>query len=164
MDWTVQDLGAVGEFIGAIAVLVTLGYLAAQVRQNHLSLTADTLNRLQAGFTTVNTMGGSDEKVARVIRLIHQGKVEEMTEDEITQAQLILHAWWNQFQTAASAFQRGVISEHHFGLYANDAMRWFDTPLGKRMVRHERLEPFIEFFRGYAIAPDQVQGNVNKFL
>ena len=34
MDWTVQDLGAIGEFIGAIAVVVTLIYLALQVRQN----------------------------------------------------------------------------------------------------------------------------------
>ena len=31
---TIQDLGAVGEFIGGIAVLVTLIYLAAQIKQN----------------------------------------------------------------------------------------------------------------------------------
>ena len=33
MDWTIQDLGALGEFVGAIAVVVTLAYLAIQIRQ-----------------------------------------------------------------------------------------------------------------------------------
>ncbi|HSG90514.1 MAG TPA: hypothetical protein VLA56_14960 [Pseudomonadales bacterium] len=32
MDW--EAIGAVGELLGALAVLVTLGYLAVQVRQN----------------------------------------------------------------------------------------------------------------------------------
>lgn len=32
MDWTIQDLGAAGEFVGAIAVVITLIYLATEVR------------------------------------------------------------------------------------------------------------------------------------
>ena len=32
MEWTVQDLGALGEFIGAVTVIATLLYLAVQVR------------------------------------------------------------------------------------------------------------------------------------
>lgn len=31
---TIQDLGAIGEFVGAIAVVASLVYLAAQIRQN----------------------------------------------------------------------------------------------------------------------------------
>ena len=34
MEWTIQDLGAVGEFLAAIGVLVTLVYLAIQTRQS----------------------------------------------------------------------------------------------------------------------------------
>ena len=34
MTLTIQDLGALGEFLGSIAVLVTLIYLAFQTRQN----------------------------------------------------------------------------------------------------------------------------------
>ncbi len=36
MDWSVQDLGALGEFVGSVAVLVTLIYLAYQFRQNSI--------------------------------------------------------------------------------------------------------------------------------
>jgi len=31
---TLMELGALGEFVGAIAVVITLGYLAVQIRQN----------------------------------------------------------------------------------------------------------------------------------
>jgi hypothetical protein len=33
MDWSIQDLGAVGEFLSSIAVIVTLIYLAVQTKQ-----------------------------------------------------------------------------------------------------------------------------------
>ena len=39
-DMTIQDLGALGEFLGSIVVLVTLGYLALQTRQNTLAIAA----------------------------------------------------------------------------------------------------------------------------
>jgi hypothetical protein len=54
MGWTVQDLGAIGEFIASIAVLVTLIYLAIQStqtkRQMKISIRqarTDTVIRLQ---------------------------------------------------------------------------------------------------------------------
>jgi hypothetical protein len=34
MDWSIQDLGALGEFVGSIGVIATLIYLAIQIRQN----------------------------------------------------------------------------------------------------------------------------------
>ena len=38
----VEDLGNVGDFIGGIGVVVTLAYLALQIRQNNRSLKAAT--------------------------------------------------------------------------------------------------------------------------
>ncbi len=39
---TLQDLGAIGEFIGGIAVVITLVYLAVSIRQNTKSVRAST--------------------------------------------------------------------------------------------------------------------------
>ena len=44
MNW--EALGAIGELVGAVAVIVTLVYLAAQIRQNNRSLTGATLNAI----------------------------------------------------------------------------------------------------------------------
>jgi hypothetical protein len=38
MDWTIQNLGALGEFVGSIGVIITLVYLAVQIRQNTQSV------------------------------------------------------------------------------------------------------------------------------
>ncbi len=38
MTLTIQDLGALGEFFGSIAVLATLVYLALQTRQNTMAI------------------------------------------------------------------------------------------------------------------------------
>ena len=38
MGWSIQDLGAIGEFVGSIFVAVTLVYLVVQVRQNSQSI------------------------------------------------------------------------------------------------------------------------------
>ncbi len=40
MTLSIQDLGALGEFFGSIAVLATLIYLALQTRQNTMALSA----------------------------------------------------------------------------------------------------------------------------
>jgi hypothetical protein len=42
MEWTVQDLGSVGELVGAIAVVATLAYLAVQVRHSKEATEANT--------------------------------------------------------------------------------------------------------------------------
>ena len=40
MTLTIQDLGALGELLGSIAVLATLVYLALQTRQNTMAISA----------------------------------------------------------------------------------------------------------------------------
>ncbi len=60
MTLTIQDLGALGELLGSVAVLATLVYLALQTRQNTLAIAAQLdaarissvqeINRLQGGM------------------------------------------------------------------------------------------------------------------
>ena len=43
-QFTLQDLGSLGEFVGAIGVVVSLVYLAQQMRQNTTSVRAASFN------------------------------------------------------------------------------------------------------------------------
>ena len=54
MEWTIQDLGALGEFIGAIGVVITLGYLAYQIRQNTVRLKQNTVTAKAAAASASN--------------------------------------------------------------------------------------------------------------
>ena len=42
---TIQDLGSIGELIAAIATILTLVYLAAQIRQNTKTVRSSTLHQ-----------------------------------------------------------------------------------------------------------------------
>jgi hypothetical protein len=48
MNW--EALGAIGEIVGAAAVVVTLGYLAVQIRQNTKSVQAATFQSIAEGL------------------------------------------------------------------------------------------------------------------
>ena len=51
MEFTIQELGSVGELIGAVAVVVTLVYLSFQIKQNTLAVKAAAM---QAIFAATN--------------------------------------------------------------------------------------------------------------
>jgi hypothetical protein len=53
MSLSIQDLGAIGELIGAVAVVVTLIYLASQIRQNTLAVKASTMQSLATATSEV---------------------------------------------------------------------------------------------------------------
>ena len=55
MEWTIQDLGALGEFVGAIGVVITLGYLAYQIRQNTVQLEQSTVTAKAAAVSPSNS-------------------------------------------------------------------------------------------------------------
>ena len=54
MEWTIQDLGSIGEFVGAIGVIVTLVYLAYQIRQNTVQLEQSILAAKAAAINASN--------------------------------------------------------------------------------------------------------------
>jgi len=55
MEWSIQELGAAGEFVGAIGVVITLVYLAYQIRQNTIQLEQSILTARAAAQNASNT-------------------------------------------------------------------------------------------------------------
>jgi hypothetical protein len=54
MEWTIQDLGAAGEFLGALGVIVTLVFLTHQIRQNTIQLKQSSLIAKAAAVNASN--------------------------------------------------------------------------------------------------------------
>ena len=51
MEMSVQDLGSIGEFVGAILLLASIVYLAAQIRDTKVQMKASTSQARTAAFT-----------------------------------------------------------------------------------------------------------------
>lgn len=56
MDWTIQDLGALGEFVSSLAVLVTLIYLARQIGENNKLARSSSAHNAMMAFGLVNEL------------------------------------------------------------------------------------------------------------
>ncbi len=105
MTLTIQDLGALGEFLGSIAVLVTLVYLAFQTRQNTMAigaqLDAAALGSIQNSILTAATSNELGELMA-----------EDSTAD-VTANQLRLNTYWTSvilaFQWQFRQARRGLL-------------------------------------------------------
>lgn len=77
-----QLLGNYGEFIGAIAVVLTLGYLAVQVRQNThqiqinaTSLEASTYQSLMAHIIDLNRGLAADPQLSEIVVKARDGEI-----------------------------------------------------------------------------------------
>jgi hypothetical protein len=78
---TVQDLGAIGEFIGGIGVVMTLVYLAVQIRQNTKTVRASTYQAILDSARSDTELILTHPHLERVYR-VGRRNFEELTEEE----------------------------------------------------------------------------------
>ena len=122
MNW--DAMGAVGEIVGAIAVLATLIYLAAQIRQNAQALDrqgdiaqaqiqqmrADSVTQLST-VCTANT-----ENIELLTRLINTKEIspEELSPEENMRARMLLTMLRSNLENTFLQFKRGFLSEEFY--------------------------------------------------
>ncbi len=100
MTLTIQDLGALGELLGSVAVLATLVYLALQTRQNTLAigaqLDAAAIAARQNTFLSIAT----SSELADAVR-------EDSTADMTTDQMRLANYWWSLLAWGQWEFQQG---------------------------------------------------------
>ena len=101
---SIQDLGSIGEFVSSIAVLITLIYLAIQIRQNTRQL------QQQTNSTNLNIYTAIDESFSRFrMALGTDGEVAELwrrarldygslNPEEQDQAYSLIHEYFVMYQ------------------------------------------------------------------
>ena len=121
MTLTIQDLGALGEFLGSIAVLATLVYLTLQTRQNTMAISAQleaaTLGANQDLFLSVATSTEFQEAMA-------EDSTIDMTTNQMTRAfvwtSILTSMQWHVHQG-----RRGLLPTFYEGGWALRVRRLF---------------------------------------
>ena len=104
MNW--EAIGAIGEIVGALAVLLTLAYLAAQIKQNTQAVRASALD---SSVNAVNAVRVAMFESPDVAAVYQKGldDPEQLSDEERTRFRLALHAilWtlWNIHSQTAYA-------------------------------------------------------------
>lgn len=120
---TLQELGSLGEFVGSVGVIVSLVYLAVQIRQNTRSVRAST----QQAFVDVNaSFAGlliSNPHMAQVYRTGIDDH-SRLSEDEQVQFDMLMVTYFRNMQNLFQQHERGVL-EYDVWEGSMRNMRWY---------------------------------------
>ena len=93
-----SQLANIGELVGGIAVLITLIYLAVQIRQNTNVLKATSLRNAKNGFNRINLIIAQSAELTEIIDK-HMYSYETLNPQEISRANWIWLSYTNIWET-----------------------------------------------------------------
>ena len=108
MNW--DAIGAIGEIVGALAVVVTLGYLAVQVRQNSQAVKNSAAQSLLSEANESLRVASSHPDTARAV-ILGQTLFEELSEAEKAQFITWMFSWMRTIEQAYFQYEQGYIDE-----------------------------------------------------
>lgn len=115
---SIQDLGAIGELVGSIAVLITLIYLAIQIRSNtKAQATSSTWMMAQVFNETHNSIQNSAE-LARIISTSYEKPIE----DPVDQTRLfsLMMSMVNGYFAAWRSYKNGHLGQDVYDALVRD--------------------------------------------
>ena len=140
---TIENLGNIGDFIGGIGVVVTLIYLATQIRQNTRSLRLSSIQQVMGTSVSINATA-STGPVPTILAKLERG--DHLTDDEVAQYLMYLFAMLTHFWQLYYQFQRGMIDQNVIDAYTTRLRTILSTSLSRGMWRTRIKNGFpVEF-------------------
>ncbi len=130
MNW--DAIGAVGEILRAIGVIITLAYLASQIRQNTRASKSAALHSLSEAGAVMNGMIVQDEEVARIFRAGLSDDYEQLTPVERTRFTVLIAQWCLAYETVYLQHGLGTVTDELFNSRMQNLRMWLNTTGGRR--------------------------------
>jgi len=124
MNW--EALGAIGEIVGAVAVVVTLAYLAVQIRQNTRVFRSSTEQAQADAHTRCLSLVAQDSDLARLY--LRGASGESLDRDESLRFGFLLHVVFTQIQAAFFHRRQGTLSPEQWVPASRVAAWWISSP------------------------------------
>jgi hypothetical protein len=138
MNW--EAIGAVGEILGATGVLITLGYLAAQIRQNTHQMKTAALSSVHAGYLL------TENNERYIASLMKSQRNETLSAEERAHMVERFVTIMREFERIWHQQQSGVLSRDHFE-HLLDLLRWAMSPPEARRMWEQLAPTFAAEFR-----------------
>ncbi len=113
MNW--DAIGAIGEILGATAVLITLVYLATQVRRSNELAYFNGAKEIINQFNDLNRLVATDSTLRQVLM-----KTDELTAEEVEQIYNFAMMFCNVWLSAQSAHDNGQLDTSTYQACAQD--------------------------------------------
>lgn len=126
---TFEQLGSLGELISAVAVVVSLVYVAREIRENSRSTRLAALQSHLDAAQRFLELTARDRDLSRVIRL-GQATPEVLTEDELAQFRAWLSVGMRIAENLFVQYRAGNIDEESWGARSRGFLAILATPGG----------------------------------
>jgi len=109
---TIMELGAIGEFVGAIAVVVTLIYLAFQMRQNTNALKLNTAASVTEELQEMFSLLASNQELSEIF--VTAARESTLQGAERVRFNTFIHNLVRVYENAFLQWRAGVIDPAHW--------------------------------------------------
>lgn len=137
MNW--EAIGAIGEILGAVAVFVSLFYLALQIRRSNLQSRAAMVQSLSAEFAKSNDAVSLSSDLADLFA--KSAREEPLTDSERWRLQSLMNRNLNTYLAVQKAYDSGQLDQDYFDTICDDIRRMSKSP-GWATALKEILEHF----------------------
>ena len=164
-----QDLANLGEFISSVAVMLSLVYLAIQVRQNTASIRTENFARALERISAMQSVLFENGNLAR---LQAQGVLDPST---LTREERLQLTWWlleafGAFEFMFHQAQSGALPHEVWSRWSATTAWWVSFP-GVQAWWQARPTPFSQSFTSFVDAlvrdggvDSEAVNRLNKFL
>jgi hypothetical protein len=127
---TIQDLGSIGELVAAIATIVTLAYLALQIRKNTITTKSEADRASRTELLAFSRLIVGDENVARIYT---QGLADpnSLTPEELVRFRFLISGFMMPLIQAYKEWKLGVSDEQELLQRIEPMKSVFLTPGGQ---------------------------------
>jgi hypothetical protein len=128
MDW--NAISAIAEILGAVAVIVTLIYLAKQIQHSNSLTTTSKLDAMTSGLDQICSNIYSNERLASIF-LKGNDAPEDLSDTDAVQYSFLLRHCCNQWQKIHRLYEQGILNKSEWEQYAEEAKYALSTSGGK---------------------------------
>jgi hypothetical protein len=152
-----QLLGNYGEFVGAIAVVITLAYLATQIRQNTRSNYVVRGDLARGRLFAINESVMHHQELAELVSQSRDPVAGTLKPAEEERVERIAQNYVIIFGGVESAHRNAEMSEEEYGTFCDEFRRIIETypglgprmkkilaPLGERPAAYKVYKPLFE--------------------
>jgi quinol monooxygenase YgiN len=126
-QFTLQDLGSLGEFVGALGVVISLVYLAQQMRQNTTSVRAASFNSMTENSIRILEHSIRDGDFAE---FLHRAQLDPsaLSANEFLRWDAYMTAVYRHFGNLVYQYRVGVLDKQMWESYRNTLKKHLRTP------------------------------------
>lgn len=141
---TIQDLGSLSEVIAALATVITLIYLAIQIRHNTKATKDEATRSLMLANSEATMDVARDGELADIIQRGLHGH-GDLTPTEQMRYNLFFFAYYNQVDYAYERFLEGHLNERSWNKIAKEIPVYIGAPGGKKWWASDKIRLSPEF-------------------